>query len=250
MRFAIALAILVIAISGFRSRLSGRLQNPKTLTRTFSSTQKYNTRTTPSPTSPTFISPLPIETLPESFIRERTFSCLDFDVILNVLTNNTLTIRGKDIAKERVGQTSDEITKDYAMVEQILGQITFLPLRSSMNVWPVLRSLEQNLSPPEKDDLAQFGRYIEEIVELKDFMIFFKDQLSLFDAVTTNMTLPMEFSSMFVNSFDDDDELNAEKYPTIKKLRQQRETLRSKIIQTIQTILKSIDMQDKLAAER
>ena len=246
---------LAVLVSGFRPKLNGRAVT-KIITRNrpyliricaIPSTQKSDVRST---TTTSAYQPIEPATLPDSFIQDRTFSCLDFDVILNVLSNNTLTVRGKEIAKERVGHSSTQISRDYAMVEQVQDQIAFLPLRSSMNVWPVLRALEQNLSPPEKEDLSQFSRYIEEIMELREFMIFFKDQLSLFDTVTANMTLPMEFANMFVNAFDEDGELNAEKYPTIKKLRQQRETLRSKIIQSIQAILKSIDMQDKLAAER
>jgi dsDNA-specific endonuclease/ATPase MutS2 len=185
--------------------------------------------------------------IPTSFIEERTKTCLDFDIILKVLQNSTLTVLGNQVCQEKKSNSYEECQTEYAKVEQLYSQITFLPLRTNMNIWPVLYAIENNLSPPEREDLAIFSQHIEQILELREFMLSYKNQFSLFSDIIDELALPDEFSTMFKDSFDDEGNLNAEKYPVIKKLRKEIETLKGRIIQVIQTLLRSNDMREKLA---
>jgi dsDNA-specific endonuclease/ATPase MutS2 len=133
------------------------------------------------------------------------------------------------------------------MIDQLYNHIAMLPLRNNMNVYPVLNAIEYNLSPPEREDLYLFTMQIEQIIELYEYMILHHDKLDLFVDLTGQLVLPRELSDMFVESFDDQGELNGEKFPVLKKLRTEIEGLRGKIIQTLKTMLQSFDMREKLA---
>ena len=182
-----------------------------------------------------------------SFVDTRTASCLDFSFIIDLLKNNTATVLGRKLCSNKVSNSSQTCTLHYEMVEQIFEQMTFLPLRTDMNIWPIIHSIENNFQPPEQEDLFTFSQHIEQIEDLKDFMIFNHQKLLLFANITQQLQLPESFLKVFKNSFDDDGNLNAEKYPTIKKLRQNIASLRLQIIQTIQLLLKSEDMREKLS---
>ena len=103
-----------------------------------------------------------------------------------------------------------------------------------------------NTSPPERDDLASFAENVESLDEVRTYFESNREQLSLFDDMVAQLLLPDELTATFKGSFDDDSNLNAEKYPELGKLRQQAEVLRGRIIQTLQTLLRSQDMKEKV----
>lgn len=185
--------------------------------------------------------------VPSDMIDERTIECLDFGIVLEHLCNNTVTILGRSMCRQKQGNDSATIRKDYSMIDQLSNHIVMLPLRSNMNIYPVLDAIEYNLSPPEREDLYFFTMQIEQIIELYNYMTLHAEKLDLFDDITQQMLLPDELKDMFVDSFDDEGNLNAEKFPIIKKLRTDIENLRGKIIQTLKTMLQSMDMREKLA---
>lgn len=154
-------------------------------------------------------------------IEKRTIECLDFQVIIETLRNLTVTVSGASIVGQDMAMTAEAATRNYAMVDALTFTLQQFPLSSSMNVWPLLRMIELNSSPPEKEDLAKFAVDIEEIMLLRSFILEQQDKLSLFLPLADAMALPTELSDMFSNSFDDDGQLNADKYPTIKGYRQQ-----------------------------
>jgi dsDNA-specific endonuclease/ATPase MutS2 len=187
------------------------------------------------------------EILVPDMIDQRTIECLDFQIILDALCNNTVTILGRSLCRQKQGHDSFIIRQEYSMIDQLYNHIAMLPLRNNMNVYPVLNAIEYNLSPPEREDLYLFTMQIEQIIELYEYMILHHDKLDLFVDLTGQLVLPRELSDMFVESFDDQGELNGEKFPVLKKLRTEIEGLRGKIIQTLKTMLQSFDMREKLA---
>lgn len=128
----------------------------------------------------------------------------------------------------------------------MLNTSGMLPLRTSMNVLPVLRALELNMSPPEKEDLAKFVEHIEQIIELREFMEQNVDSISLYLDLISEMKLPDELEEALLKAFDDEGNLSGEKYPTLANLRRQADQLRGKIVQTLKTLLQSQDMRDKI----
>ena len=218
-----------------KQRLYSTLQNtPNTLTTTTKNNNVQN-RLYPE-----------IE-VPSSFIDERTYECLDFDYILNTLENTTVTILGRQICRTKIANNSQESNLNYAMIEQLLNIITFLPIRTNMNIYPVINAIERNLSPPEREDLADFSLHIEQIVELYDYMLSNIQHIPLYTNLISYMKLPERLIECFLDSFDDEGQLNAEKYPIIKKYRININNIKGKIIQILQTLLRSMEMKEKIA---
>lgn len=182
-------------------------------------------------------------------VTDRTYNCLDFQIILDSLRDTTVTVLGKEMVFSHEYSNDIYIINNlYAQIDQLMPNLENIPLRNTMNVWPVLRAIEINSSPPEQDDLANFADIIEEIQVLETFLSNnANDKLTLFQSIQTAMFLPEEFIQIFHNSFDDESNLNSEKYPLIKKLRLEAELLRSKIIQTIKSLLNNQDMKEKIA---
>ena len=179
-------------------------------------------------------------------ISERTTTCLDFAFVLECLRNVTVTVLGAELATQREAQNVDEANMGYARVDELFPHIGFIPLRTSMNVWPILRAIEMNTSPPEREDLASFAENVESLDEVREYFKSNRQQLSLFDDMVAQLLLPDDLTATFKGSFDDDSNLNAEKYPELGKLRQKAEVLRGRIIQTLQTLLRSQDMKEKV----
>lgn len=180
-------------------------------------------------------------------IAERTHECLDFQFVLDSIRNATVTILGSQISSLRIATDSDSATMNYAMVEEISSVSDYIPLRTKMNVWPLLRVIERNSAPPEQEDLAAFSEVIESIFEVKNFFDANKDTLQLFDDLIVDLVLPEVLVEVFKDAFDDDGNLNSEKYTELGKLRQKSANLRARIIQTIENILRSQDMKEKIA---
>ena len=178
---------------------------------------------------------------------ERTLECLDFSVIASTLRNLSVTHYGRSIADQRFFSTSSEVTRQYAMVEELLPHIEMMPLRSQMNIWPILRAIELNTQSPEQEDLVYFSQSMEDIEGIRTYLLENQASLTLFEDLQDALVLPDELRDVFLNSFDDDGNLNAEKYPTIDALRKDIARIRGQIIQTMDGLLKSPLMRDKLA---
>ena len=142
-------------------------------------------------------------------IAERTHECLDMQFILDSLRNSTVTVLGGQISSERMAVDSDSANMNYAMVDEISSVIDYIPLRTKMNVWPLLRVIELNSSPPEQEDLAGFSENIESIYEVKNFFDANMDKLGLFEDLIGTLVLPDVLVEVFKDAFDDDSNLNA-----------------------------------------
>ena len=180
-------------------------------------------------------------------VSERTTSCLDFDVILRAMRERAVTVLGKNLSGLQAATSAPECVTNYARVEQMFASLEYFPLRTDMNVEPLLRTIEMNSSPPEKRDLAKFSENIETIEELLLYFEENKERLNLLLDLSARMKLPDELLSVFTNAFDDEGNLNGEKYPEIMRLRKEISSFKTRILQIIQSLLKSQDMKEKLA---
>lgn len=180
-------------------------------------------------------------------IENRTTECLDFSFVLDAVKQQTVTIRGAQRYADRVATDAASAAAMYAQVEQIGHRLGMIPLRSAVNIWPVLDGIKSNSAPPERDELAYFANEIEQILELQGFL---SDNIEDFDLLldyVEAMELPHELVSVFKDSFDEDLNLNAEKYPDIKRIRKAIASLREKIVQTMKSLLQMQDMKEKIA---
>lgn len=142
-------------------------------------------------------------------IAERTHECLDMQFVLDSLRNSTVTVLGSQISSERMAVDCESASMNYAMVDEISAVVDFIPLRTKMNVWPLLRVIELNSSPPEQEDLAAFSENIESIFEVKNFFDANMDKLGLFEDLIGTLVLPDVLVEVFKDAFDDDSNLNA-----------------------------------------
>eukprot|EP01041_Mallomonas_annulata_P012959 gene12959-27346_t len=179
-------------------------------------------------------------------IDERTTTCLDFQAILDSIKKNCVTVLGSEMSNSKFYETPQEINFAYAMIDEMSLNLDYIPLRNSMDASTVLKSIEIG-SSPEKEDLAKFSETIEEIDQLRIFLEENVNTLSLYTNLSQAMLLPQELIEQFQEAFEDDYQLNGKKFPTIGQLRQQSETLKARIIQTIQNILRSSAFKEKIA---
>ena len=131
--------------------------------------------------------------------------------VLDSLRNSTVTVLGSQISSERIAEDWESANMNYAMVDEISSVIDFIPLRTKMNVWPLLRVIELNSSPPEQEELAAFSENIESIFEVKNFFEANMDKLGLFEDLIGTLVLPDVLVEVFKDAFDDDSNLNAGK---------------------------------------
>jgi len=110
-----------------------------------------------------------------------------------------------------------------------------------------MQTIESNSAPPETDELASFARDMDHIMDLHNFFKNNEERFTLFTKLRGRMKLPEDFFEVFSNAFDDDDNLNAEKYPAISAFRNRINATKSKIIQRMQSILSDQSMKEKLS---
>lgn len=191
--------------------------------------------------------PVPSASIGTVSINDRTNECLDFPTILGTLRNMTITQYGQELSSQRFYTTPIQISAQYEKVEELLPHIAMLPIRNYMNIWPLLSSIEFNTVQPTQEDLVYFTRSIEDVIELRTFILQNNATMQLYSEYVSDMSLPQDLADTFLNAFDDDDNLNSEKYPILGQYRKEILTIKSTIIQTLNNLLRSPLMKDKLA---
>ena len=167
-------------------------------------------------------------------------------MILDELRHNAITILGKESVTGSICETVEEVNLEYAMVEELTSQLGLIPLTSSINIWPLLRQLKMG-TPPEIGDLAEFGSIIEEISSVRDFLISNEDKLPLFSDLSHQMRLPEEVVTIFDEAFDEEGDLNGDKYPILGEFKKEIAALKIKIANTMKSLLQDQTLRDKLA---
>lgn len=182
----------------------------------------------------------------DEFLERRTLTCLDFQIVLDNLINCTTTVLGALMATKRDTHTITDVNTNYQMVDEISAQLGMVPIRSSMNILQLLNSIENNGIPPEKEDLSYFADTLQQIIDLKAFLLDSNNKLDLFFDLANEINLPNALTELFENAFDDDNNLNASKFTELGRLLNNRERLKIRIMQTLQSLMKSDQMKDKL----
>ena len=180
-------------------------------------------------------------------LEQRTLDCLDFGTILKELDDLTRTVQGSTISGMRHQDDIEEVRLAYAQVAEMGCRIDAFPLTSDMNVEPLVENIENNRSPPTREDLAKFTENLEQLAGVHAFLSSENNEFTLFDKQIASIKLPDELIDQFTGAFDDDETLNAEKYPAIKKFRTSIASLRSRIASKMNQLLSSQVMKDKIA---
>jgi len=198
----------------------------------------------------------------KSLLEKRTLTCLDFHIIIDYLRSNTKTTLGSHTCDQYDSIDHNIITSNYAMINQLSSYIVTIPLYSKLNIWPLINAIENNTLSPTREDLARFSFDVDQIVEIHKY---FNDNIvkfNLFINIIKQIKLSLELINMFHLSFKnlnidnnnmfssnsvDEYELNVDKYPTIKALKSQINSLKMRIISTLQSLLQSIEMREKIA---
>jgi DNA mismatch repair protein MutS2 len=139
------------------------------------------------------------------------------------------------------------IKLEYAKVAEMGSKLETFPLRSSMDVEPLLLNIESNKSPPTREDLAKFTDNLEQVAETHAFLTSERNGFTLFDEQIAGVLLPGHLVDQFKGAFDDEEELSADKFPTIKKLRTTIASLKSSVASKMTQLLSSQQMKEKIA---
>jgi len=203
----------------------------------------------------------------KSLLEKRTLTCLDFQIIIDYLRSNTKTTLGSYTCDQYDSINHNIITSNYAKVNQISSFIIMIPLYSKLNIWPLINAIENNTLSPTREDLARFSFDVDQIVEIHKYFNDNIDKFNLFTNIIKQIKLSLDLINMFHLSFkssndnsnnnnhgsssnsngQDEYELNNDKYPTIKLLKSQINSLKMRIVSTLQSLLQSIEMRDKIA---
>jgi hypothetical protein len=205
----------------------------------------------------------------KSLLEKRTLTCLDFQIIIDYLRRNTKTTLGSYTCDQYDSINHNIITSNYAKVNQISSFIIMIPLYSKLNIWPLINAIENNTLSPTREDLARFSFDVDQIVEIHKYFNDNIDKFNLFTIIIKQIKLSLDLINMFHLSFkisndnsnnnnnnhgsssnsngQDEYELNIDKYPTIKLLKSQINSLKMRIVSTLQSLLQSIEMRDKIA---
>ena len=205
----------------------------------------------------------------KSLLEKRTLTCLDFQIIIDYLRSNTKTTLGSYTCDQYDSINHNIITSNYAKVNQISSSIIMIPLYSKLNIWPLINAIENNTLSPTREDLARFSFDVDQIVEIHKYFNDNIDKFNLFTSIIKQIKLSLDLINMFHLSFkssndnnnnnynnnnnnhdsnsQDEYELNIDKYPTIKLLKSQINSLKMRIVSTLQSLLQSIEMRDKIA---
>jgi hypothetical protein len=182
-----------------------------------------------------------------ALIESRTKDCLDLPSLLTVLQSMASTILGQALVAKKIAVDAEEARMQYRLLEQLQSQLPLWPLTSNLNMWPVLYSIEMNSAFPQKDEIAHFALDLGELTQLKTFIDKNIDKLSLFSGISERLTLPWELVEVFDQAFDEEGNLSPIKYPQLKSLLAQIKSLQISIIRTLQGILQSDQMKEKVA---
>lgn len=85
----------------------------------------------------------------DPFLTLRTTTCLDFQYIIDALQNMTITALGRTILPLKSCHSVEMITKQYNMIDELAPQMGLIPIKSKMDIIPLMRSIEYNGAPPE-----------------------------------------------------------------------------------------------------
>ena len=204
----------------------------------------------------------------KSLLEKRTLTCLDFQIIIDYLRINTKTTLGSYTCDQYDSINHNIITSNYAKVNQISSFIIMIPLYSKLNIWPLINAIENNTLSPTREDLARFSFDVDQIVEIHKYFNDNIDKFNLFTIIIKQIKLSLDLINMFHLSFkssndnsnsnnnhgssinsngQDEYELNNDKYPTIKLLKSQINSLKMRIVSILQSLLQSVEMRDKIA---
>lgn len=177
---------------------------------------------------------------------ERTSQCLDFGRLMDYILAETATLPGKELLPVSFANDALSATNEYARIEQLSAQIALIPNMPQLDVVEMLERLEKNVATLERVEFAIISLDIEDLVLLYKTFLKHKDTLTLFEQELRELTLPDELVRTFDNSFDEDRNLNIDKYPILKRLRNQMASVRASIMAKLTSMVSSADMKHKI----
>jgi dsDNA-specific endonuclease/ATPase MutS2 len=182
-----------------------------------------------------------------SSIQERSKECLDLSSLIKVLQSHTVTRTGNDQVGSSFYQDAPSVVEAYKKVNQLYKMKDFLPLSSSVDLQPLIQTIESHSRSLEEKEIASIALEFEHMMKLHTYMEENAKFLSLFSAEIQNLQLPLEVIHTFNNSFNEKHKLNNQKYPALQRITQSIKILEKQIGETMHRIVTSSTMKEKLA---
>jgi len=178
---------------------------------------------------------------------DRTHESLDFGQVVTELKKLCKTGLGESLCSESFSTDLAVVRSGYAMVQEIERHLIHIPLRSRMNIWKVVDIINNNTAQPELADLAEFAASLDEVHAMHAYLSSNNASLPLLQMFASPTILPRNVTDTFIDSFRSNSQLNLAKYPVLQQLYTEKEQHRTSIIASLQSLLKSSSLRDKIA---
>ncbi len=178
---------------------------------------------------------------------DRTHESLDFEQVSIELKKLCKTGLGESLCSESYSTDLGAVKNGYAMVQEIETHLEHIPLRYRMNVWKVVDIINNNTAQPELADLAEFADSLDEVHAMHAYLTSNNASLPLLQMFASPTMLPRNVTDTFNDSFRSNSQLNLAKYPVLQQLYTEKEQHRTSIIASIQSLLKTSSLRDKIA---
>ncbi len=189
----------------------------------------------------------PLSMLDTSMVVQRTYTCLDFGVLTENLQKECKTTLGIQLCGSSSSNVLSTVKQMYKMVTELTSFLEYIPIYSRMDVWKVISAIQNNSAEIERGELAQFSFDMEAVSDMQRFLADHADQLTLFQAHRSLTQLPAVVMDVFNGSFGTDLLLNPDKFPVLRQLQTKIDKHKASIAKTLESLLKSGDMRDKIA---
>ena len=189
----------------------------------------------------------PLSELGSSMVVQRTHKCLDFGVLTENLQKECKTTLGIQLCGSSSSNVLSTVKQMYEMVAELNNFLEYIPLHSRMDIWKVISAIQNNSAEIERGELAQFSFDMEAVADMQRFLVNHANQLTLFQSHRAFTQLPAVVMDVFNGSFGTDLLLNPDKYPVLRQLQIKIDKHKASIAKTLESLLKSEDMRDKIA---
>ncbi|RZL28204.1 MAG: hypothetical protein EOP64_05220 [Sphingomonas sp.] len=178
------------------------------------------------------------------------------------MQNLTQTSLGRDLLLAKQATSADEARYMYREVEGGGRGLMTWPLTSSISSpLPILLQLEKNSGIPQRDELADFMRDLDQVMGVREYLSEYGngcggagdgldqallDTDNIYIPYIPPLTLPPDLMHTFHDAFDEDDKLNVVKYPTLREYKVLIDAMHSKIHSILNALISSAEMRDKV----
>lgn len=186
-----------------------------------------------------------------SNLHERTWASLDLHVVQEHLASLCDTVRAKDLARSSCfAEDVHEVHRRYKAVEEVWQSVEPIPLNDPMDIAPAVNFASRG-NTLELPDLRSIAKALILLATLRDFMQAPQraERVPQLAAYSEGIDIPYELVELLTDAFDKDGRLSGDKFPQLKRLRDEVDRLYGSIRNTVGQLMKSTGMSNMITDE-